>query len=158
MELLSPPPLQQLMAGQVNRLTRCLSVLLGVILGLTILGGPVWASTLWLALVNSGSHSQALSLTPLPPTPSASCVAGQKKITVSWGAIAHATTYSVYQSTTSASTGYTLANTTATLSFTTGNLANHTYWYEVATTMSTHWISVNSSATASHVIGGGTCT
>jgi hypothetical protein len=145
------------MAGQVNRLTRCLSVLLGVILGLTILGGPVWASTLWMVPVNAGSHAQSQSLTPLPPTPSAACVAGQKKITVTWGAIAHATTYSVYQSTTSATTGYALANTTATLSFTTGILSNGTYWYEVATNMSTHWISVNSSATASHVIGGGTC-
>ena len=137
---------------------RLINSILGVTLGLTILGGPVWGST-WVVALSVGSHAESHSLTPLAPTPSAACIAGGgKKIVVRWGAIAHATSYTVYQSTTSATTGYTSVNMTATLTYTTGNLQNHTYWYEVSETMSTHWISANSSATASHVIATGTCT
>ena len=149
---------QRPMLGQTKTfIRRLLKTIFGVTLGLTILGGPVWAST-WVSALVASSYVQSLALVPLPPTPSAACIAGGgKKIVVTWGAIAHATSYTVYQSTISATTGYTSVNTTTTRTYTTGNLQNHTYWYEVAETMSTHWVSANSSSTASHTIATGTC-
>src|SRR2546423_12093761 len=64
----------------------------------------------WVAAVRSGSSAQAKAQTaPAAPTPvSAACTSSAlKTIKVTWGATTHATGYTVYQSTTSATTGFT---------------------------------------------------
>jgi hypothetical protein len=82
-----------------------------------------------------------------------------KTIKVTWSAATHASSYSVYKSTTSATSGYTLAASgISTTTWTSGTLSNATYWFEVAANIGSHWASPNSAATASHTITSVGCT
>ncbi len=120
--------------------------------------GSAWATTNW--VVHLAASSKALArATALPAAPSsitASCAAPttSKTIKVTWGAVTHATGYSVYQSTTSATGTYTLAASgIATTSWTSGSLtASTNYWFEVVAVVGTNWSSANSSASAESTI------
>jgi hypothetical protein len=76
----------------------------------------------------------------------------QAKIQVSWNAVTNAN-YDVYQSTTSASTGYSLVSSgVTTTSWASGTLANGKYWFEVSAVFGSNWQGVNSSASGSSTI------
>ncbi|MFL5959398.1 MAG: hypothetical protein ACJ75G_03900 [Gaiellaceae bacterium] len=74
-------------------------------------------------------------------------------MTVTWNAATNATSYTVWQSTTSATGGYTIAATGITATtWTSGNLATGTYWFEVSSATGSNWTSSNSTATAQRTI------
>jgi hypothetical protein len=128
-----------------------------------LLSAPGIASaSSWVDTLASGSSGQdpGLSLPSAPVSVVAACTSPTgKTIKITWAALALATSYSVYQSKTSASTGYSLATSGVTAtSWTTGTLSNGTYWFEVAGYLGTNWVSPNSTATPSRVISGGSCT
>jgi len=113
------------------------------------------AST-WVPHLDAGSSGHAHSATlPVANAPVASCPAPttSKTIKVSWTAVTHATSYSVYQSTTSATAGYTLAiSGLTTTSWTSGTLAAATHWFEIVVVSGTKWTSANSTATSQATI------
>jgi hypothetical protein len=72
---------------------------------------------------------------------------------VAWAAVAPAMSYTVYQSTTSATTGFTVAaSNVTTLSYTQSGLGFGNYWFEVEGSVGTHWIGPTSGATVKRTI------
>jgi len=143
-----------------NRWSR---LLLAVPLTFALLSAPGIASaSSWVDTLASGSRGQAQAqvLPSAPVSVVALCTSPTTKtIQVTWAALTHATSYSVYQSTTSASTGYSLAASgVIATSWTSGTLPKATYWFELAGYIGTNWVSPNSTATGSHVIATGGCT
>jgi hypothetical protein len=116
------------------------------------------AASNWVVQVAAGSKGESqASILPAAPTGSAAACAAPttaKTIKVTWNAVTHATTYSVYDSTTSAGGTYSLiASGVATTSWTSGALSSGTnYWFEVVVIVGTHWASVKSSATGESTI------
>ena len=126
-----------------------------------LLSDPVAdAASNWMVQVAAGSkgEGQAQAIPAAPTSVAASCAAPttSKTIKVTWSAVTHATSYSVYYATTSASGTYTLAASgVATTSWTSGALTTGTnYWYEVTVIIGTHWTSVKSSASGESTING----
>ena len=123
---------------------------------LAILIPSISQASTWLPHLVAGSSGHAHSATlPVANTPAASCPAPttSKTIKVSWSAATHATSYSVYQSTTSATAGYTLAvRGVTTTSWTSGTLPAATHWFEVVVVSGTKWTSANSAATSQATI------
>jgi hypothetical protein len=81
---------------------------------------------------------------------------------VSWTAVtppangSPAISYSILESVTSASSGYTVVATGVTgTSWTSGDLASGTYWFEVAASFGTNWLGSKSAATAERMISMG---
>ena len=122
------------------------------------LAGGAGAATPWTVGPTAGSsgEAQALALPAAPTGVAAACNAPttSKTIRVSWSAVAHATTYSVYDSTTSATGTYSLlASAVATTSWTSGTLTAGThYWFEVLAKVGSNWSSARSSATVQSTI------
>ena len=119
-----------------------------------------WAAGNWVVHLAAGSKGEAHAQT-LPSAPtgvSAACAAPttSKTIKVTWSAVTHATTYSVYDSTTTATGTYTLvASGVATTSWTSGTLTTGThYWFEVVTNVGSNWTSAKSAASAESTING----
>jgi hypothetical protein len=76
-----------------------------------------------------------------------------KTVEVTWTAVARATSYTIYQSSVSATSGYSAAATGVTAtSWTSPSLAIGNYSYEVTAYIGTNWISTQSSATAQRTI------
>ncbi len=141
------------------RLGRLLVVLVvGTALSIACASGPAWAATNWVDHLATGSkgEAQAQALPAAPASPAAACAAPttSKTIKVTWSAVAHATAYSVYESTTSATGTYSLvASGVATTSWTSGTLTSGTnYWFEVVAVVGSNWSSSKSSATAESTI------
>ena len=102
------------------------------------------------------AHAQALPSAPTGVSAACAAPTTSKTIKVSWSAVTHATNYSVYDSTTSATGTYSLvASGVATTSWTSGTLITGThYWFEVTVTVGSNWASAKSSATAQSTING----
>jgi hypothetical protein len=66
-----------------------------------------------------------------------------------------ATNDTVYQFTTSSSSGYAPVMTTSATSWATSTLSNGNYWYEVAVSLGSNWTSAKSSATVQRIISTG---
>jgi fibronectin type 3 domain-containing protein len=120
----------------------------------------VWAVPNWtvhVATVNAG-EAQAQAL-PSAPTATSACTspASKRTVIVSWAAITHATTYGIYQSTTSATGTYTLVTSVSTTSWTSGVLAAGHYWYEVVANIGTNWAGAKSAATVERTTTSTTC-
>jgi hypothetical protein len=102
--------------------------------------------------LKTGSGGEAASLTAAPPPTAvaAACVSTTGyKIKLTWTAPAHASTYNVLVSTTSATSGFGAAPSGSgltTTSFTSANLATGNYWYEVAAIDGTNWTSSDAPA------------
>jgi hypothetical protein len=114
------------------------------------------AST-WIVPVALGSvgEAQALALPAAPTGAAATCDAPTtaKTVTITWNAVTYASTYSVYDSTTSATGTYTLvASGISTNSYTSGTLRKKNYWFEVTAAVGTNWVSAMSSATGESTI------
>lgn len=116
------------------------------------LPGLASAATAWIVRSATGSsgesHAQGLPAAPTGVTATCNAPTTAKTIKVSWSAVTHATTYSVYDSTTSATGSYALvASGVSTTSWTSGTLtAGSNYWFEVAAGVGTNWLGVKSSA------------
>ena len=117
-----------------------------------------WAARNWVvhaAAVTSGeAHAQALPSAPTGVSDSCPAPTTSKTIKVSWTAVTHATTYSVYDSTTAATGPYSsIATGVATTSWTSGTLTSGThYWFEVTVNVGTNWASAKSVATVQSTI------
>jgi hypothetical protein len=127
---------------------------------MTVALAPAAAASTWTVGLRNRSHAEATSQ-QLPSTPSnvsSACVSSsQAVVKVTWSPVAGAT-YTVYQSTTSATSGYSaVASGLSATSWTSGTLSGGTYWYEVAAQMGSNWASSRSAATAARNIGSGTC-
>jgi hypothetical protein len=133
-------------------------VAVATLLPWTVMGA--WAAGNWVvhaAAVTSGeAHAQALPSAPTGVSAACAAPTTSKTIKVSWSAVTHATTYSVYDSTTSATGTYSLvASGVATTSWTSGALTTGTnYWFEVTVVFGGNWVSVKSSATGESTING----
>jgi hypothetical protein len=137
------------------------AVVIASALSLFVSSGTAWAAANWTvhtATVNSGeAKAQAL---PAAPTAASACTspASAKTVKVSWAAIAHATAYAVYQSTTTATGTYTLQTSGATAtSWTTAALTTGDYWYEVVADIGSNWVSAKSAASAERIISSSAC-
>jgi len=133
-------------------------VAVSLLLPWTVTGA--WAAGNWVvhaAAVTSGeAHAQALPSAPTGVSAACPAPTTSKTIKVSWTAVTHATTYSVYDSTTAATGPYTvIASGVATTSWTSGTLTTGTnYWFEVTVNFGSNWTSAKSSATGESTING----
>jgi hypothetical protein len=123
-----------------------------VVLSLSV-AGVAYAST-WTVTLHASSHGEAQAqAAPAAPTGvTATCVspASKKEVSVTWGAVSHASEFEVLQSFNGGSYG---ATTTLTgTAWTSGALATGTYKYEVETQIGTNWASSPSSASATRTI------
>jgi pectate lyase len=92
---------------------------------------------------------------PSAPTGvSAACVSTiGASIKVTWSGVSLATSYTVLDSTTSATFGFgTIASGVTGTSWTSGNLATGTYWFEVMAFIGVNWAGPPSTATSQHTI------
>jgi hypothetical protein len=115
----------------------------------------------WSASIAAGMHGEgrAGALPGAPTGVTVVCVsATQQKVTVSWTASAHATSYAVYDSTTTAGGTYTLlaSGVTAT-NWTSATLGAGNYWFKIVAQAGTNWASAKSSATTQSTIASGSC-
>jgi hypothetical protein len=116
---------------------------------------PAGAVTNWIVHVAAGSSAQASAQSvPSPPSPvTSTCSLVALQVTVSWPAVAHAASYTVYQSTTGANGTYTaVATGVATTSWTSPILVLGTYFYEVTATVGSNWVTAKSAASNGHTI------
>ncbi len=120
--------------------------------------GAAWAATSWTVTLQTASsaeaHSQTVPSAPTGVTATCNAPTLAKTIKVSWTAVTHATTYTVYDSTTSATGTYSsIATGVTTTSWTSGTLtAGTNYWFEVTVSVGSNWTSTKSSATAESTI------
>jgi hypothetical protein len=126
-----------------------------------VMAPAVDAASNWVVHVASANSGEAKAavLPAAPASPAAACTspASNKTIKVTWTAVTHATTYSVYQSTTSATGTYTsVATGVTTTSWTSGTTAGN-YWFKVAALIGTTWTSPESAATTENTISASSC-
>lgn len=117
-------------------------------------------ASLWTVAVAPASHAQAAAqAAPAAPAGVAAACASGRTITVTWSAVAHAASYTIWQSTTSATGGYTTAASgITTTTWTTPTLSSAHYWFEVTARVGVNWTGATSAATARTTISGSTCT
>ncbi len=113
----------------------------------------------WAASLQSGSTAQAQAQ-PVPNPPStvtATCTSTiGNTIIVSWSAVAHAATYSIFQSTSLNGT-YTLGKTATSSPSTTNALLLGTFFFKVTATVGINWVSAMSVASNSRTIAAIAC-
>ncbi len=117
---------------------------------------PMAVASNWSASVEPGSTAESDSGSA-PSTPNgvtSTCASpSASTVTVDWNAVSNASAYDVYQSTTSSSAGYLLAQGGVSgTSWTTASLATGNYWFEVSASVGANWASPNSTATAQRII------
>jgi hypothetical protein len=136
----------------------------GLAIAVTLLGAAgIAAATAWTVSLAAGSKAQAQTptATPAPTGVTATCATGTK-VTVSWTAETGAASYTVYDSTTSATGPWTSLGT-GTSPFTTASLTGTSggtgYWFAVTTTLTdAAWgASTQSTASAKRTITTTTC-
>jgi hypothetical protein len=140
---------------RLTGISRVSLVLAGAVCAASLMSGAAFASS-WAIVLHAGStgEAQAQPMPSAPATASAACVSStQQKVTVTWSAVTHATSYTVLYSTTSATSGYAVEVSGQTgTSWTSGTLGVANYWFEVEGYEGTHWVSSPSSATAETTI------
>lgn len=137
-------------------LARGAPVAAAIVAGILLAAVPVDATTHWTVTPGPSSPSEAKATTkPAAPTSiSASCVSSsKKKVTVTWSAVANASSYTVFD--TDASTTTPVA-TVATTSWTSGTLATGTYKYKVSANFGANWAGTKSTATSKVTINSST--
>jgi hypothetical protein len=122
--------------------------------------GTAWASK-WVVALATGSKGEAhAQAAPVAPTGvGAVCTSSSgKTIKVTWSAVTHATSYLIYESTTSASSGFTLVASGVTgTSWTSATLSSANYWFEVAAAIGTNWLGAKSASTGESTISSSGC-
>jgi hypothetical protein len=132
------------------------------VLSISVSSGSAWAATNWAvhaAAVNSGeAHALALPAAPAAPTATCTSPATNRTVKVSWTAVTHATTYAVWESTTTAGGTYTqVMSGVATTSWTTGVLSTGNYFFEVVANVGTNWAGAKSAPTAQRTLSALAC-
>lgn len=128
-----------------------------LVLALTLLlVATTAAKASWAIGLISGSTGQATA-GAAPATPSgvaSACTSANKTtVNVTWTAVAKASSYTIWTSTTSATSGFSVTASGVTgTTWTSGNLSSGSYWFEVSAVIGTNWTSPNSSATAKRTI------
>lgn len=137
--------------------------LVGVVAAGALLGmaGTGWATN-WRPTLHAASagESKAQGVPAAPTGTGAACTrARAETIKVTWSAVARATTYAIYDATTSASGTYSAVATgvTTTTTWTSGTLSTANYWFEVVAHTGTKWIGTKSVATAESTISSSGC-
>jgi hypothetical protein len=129
----------------------------GLLLGMT---GTGWA-TKWVPTLHAGSagESKAQGVPAAPTGTTAACTsASAETIKVTWTAVNRATTYAIYDATTSASGTYSAVATGVTATtWTSATLSAANYWFEVVAYTGTKWIGTKSVATAESTISSSGC-
>jgi hypothetical protein len=141
------------MKSPTRRLVRALA--LGLVFA--TVGAAASGATSWVVTLHSNSagegQSQALPAAPAGLAAACNSPTTSKTITVTWNTVAHATTYSVYDSTTSPSGTYSLAaGGVTTNAWASGTLAKGNYWFEVTASIGSSWASTMSSASGESII------
>jgi hypothetical protein len=118
------------------------------------LSPPGFAATNWTIGLVAGSKGESTSqAVPAAPTATATCSLVALQITVNWTAVTHATSYTVWQSTTGANGTYSVAASGVTATtWTSPILVLGTYFYEVSANIGSNWVTARSAATAGHSI------
>lgn len=138
------------------RAMRTSTWVLAVIFSVVLMAATPAGASAWTVGLKTGSAGEAQAQ-PAPAAPSgasASCYStSQEKITVSWTAVSHATSYTILDSTTSATGSYGSEATGQTgTSWTSGSLAAGNYWFKVEAYVGSNWVSTTSTATAESTI------
>jgi hypothetical protein len=137
-----------------------LAMAAGVGVSVLAMAAPAAASS-WTVTLHAASSAESRShLAPPAPTgvTDRCTTASGNQITGSWNSVAGATSYSIYVSQTSASSGYTLsASGNITTSYTSAALLAGNYWGEVVAFQGTNWVSVMSAATGETTISSTGC-
>jgi hypothetical protein len=120
-------------------------------------GSAVACASTWQLGLSASAAGQARSATaPAAPTGvTATCVSSsQNKLTVTWGAVTRATSYTLYYSITSSSSGFLVAATGLTsTSWSSPSLSSgRTYWFQVSASVGSNWVSPNSASTVGRQI------
>lgn len=141
-----------------SRHTRNRVAAIALLLSLALAGAPHAHASGWTVATTARPSGLAQSLDPQPPAAvTASCPApsSDRSIIVSWSPADHATSYVVYRSTTSATSGFgEVATGITTTTWTDTALKKGTYWYTVAAVAgSPTWISPMSDPSAGRTIG-----
>jgi hypothetical protein len=131
-------------------------LVVGIALTLASASGTAWAATSWVVHETTGTgeaHAQALPAAPASPAATCAAPTTAKTVKVTWTAVTHATGYTIYDSTTSATGTYASIGTATTSPWTSGALTVGTnYWFEVVANIGSNWSSVKSSATSESTI------
>jgi hypothetical protein len=123
-----------------------------------VTAGVAAAASMWkpgLAAASRGeAHAQAAPSAPTGET--ATCISPD--IDVTWTAVTKATTYTVYESTDSDTSGFSaVATGVAGTSWTSVSPADGDYWFKVTAYVGTNWVSVQSAATAQMTVISSAC-
>jgi hypothetical protein len=104
-------------------------------------------------------EAQAAAAPPAPTGVVAACISSSgATIKVTWTAVTHASSYTIWQSTTSATSGFSVVATGVTsTSWTSGTLAKTSYWFQVSAFIGSNWTSANSTASAKRTITNSGC-
>jgi hypothetical protein len=134
----------------------------GVLASLYLFGvGGATAAT-WPAGLLAGSNGQAAATgAPSAPTGATSACTSTvgSTVNVTWSLVARATSYDIWQSQTSATSGFTLVATgVSATTWTSGSLATGSYWFEVSARTGANWTGPTSTATAKRTISVTLCT
>jgi hypothetical protein len=132
-----------------------------LVLALLFWGAGAARANWTIGLAGASSAEASAASAPAVPTGVASACTSAlgTTVVVSWNPVARATSYTIWRSTTSATSGFTVTTTGVTgSSWTSGSLATGSYWFEVSAVIGTSWTSGNSSATAKRTILITTCT
>jgi hypothetical protein len=143
------------MRGNQTRALSSLAILLALAL---ILARSAHAA--WRIALNPASSSEAeATSTPAPANVKAACAIGAT-VKVTWTAVSHAASYTIWQSTTSATSGFTsVASGVTGTSWTSSSLGKGTYWFEVSARIGSNWNGPTSTASAQRTISAnGSCT
>ncbi|HVB91531.1 MAG TPA: hypothetical protein VND70_05465 [Acidimicrobiales bacterium] len=138
-------------------------ILLLIVLTVSLVGGGgnAWATT-WNAGLAAGSSAEAQAgglPASAPGSPTSACTGIGPTVNVTWSAVTlpphgnPALSYSIFESTTSSSSGYSVVATGVIGStWTSGSLTAGSYWFEIAAAFGTNWLGSNSAATAQRTI------
>jgi hypothetical protein len=120
-------------------------------LSVSLLGetGSSGASTDWIVAVNSGNSGQAQAFN-LPPAPVATATCSSLvlgSVVITWSAVTPSSSYTVYESTTSATGTYSvIASGVTGLTYTQSGLLGN-YWFKVSASVGSFWAGPKSAAT-----------
>jgi hypothetical protein len=132
-------------------------VAVGLLFGMT---GTAWATN-WVPTLHatSAGEAKAQALPTAPGGPAAACTSSSAKtVKISWTAVTKATSYAVYDSTTTVTGTYTsLVTGVTTASWTSGTLSAANYWFEVVAYIGTNWSGTKSAATGESTISSSGC-
>ena len=132
---------------------------LGVVAPTLVLERAASASAWPVSVTTATGAAQSQGPPAAPANPAALCLSAlSSRIVITWSSVAFGTTYAIYASTTSSSSGYSsLATGIAATTYTTAALPTATYWFKITASTGTKWEGPMSGATSQRTIVAVTC-